>query len=961
MNIRSMRYKTPYLLETLQEHHLDLLCITETWLLPSDVPVIEAALPDSYSFLHVPRSGAMGGGVGLIYSKSFSQVKRLGSSQNVTAFELMEISLGHHCQRFAVVVIYRPGHSGADRAFLDEFDTYLESVLSRHEKVIVCGDFNYWLDDPPSKAYTQEFLSLLSANNLKNHVQGPTHISGHTLDLILTPVGTELVRSVVVSPIDRHVSDHALLSFEVSMARPTTFRKTISFRTYNNLTLNRAEDIIDRDLVNALDASHTSAQYVSSYNKVLVSIRDEFCPLRTKEIIVRDDAPWYDHRVVTLRRQRRKAERDWRRLRTDEARAIYISARGAVVHQTDSCKVEYFQRRLADCGGDQRRTCLLLNSLLGRKQDLPMPSSVSDSDLASRFSSYFTTKIDAIREEINAGSVDREYSVDYSPSFNVTFRFSRFNHVTEVDVRRYLADARRTYCPLDPIDVSKLGAAYGHTVPAIVAIINSSFDEANFVISEKRGLIRPYLKRIGLDIDILANYRPVTNLSFLSKIIERAMLDQLVPFLEEIGLIPQCQSAYRKFHSTETALCKIYNDLVRNTCQGKVSLLVLLDLSAAFDTVDHQLLLNDFSNCGVDGPAHSLLRSYLSNREQRVVVGGSQSEPTILHCGVPQGSVLGPILFTVYTSTLASLLEAHGVDYHFYADDSQLYIKIENVEEAKQRFASLLSDVKIWMGKRRLMLNEGKTEIMVIKGNLRRIPDDDFGVLNLEGTQLVPVESAKNLGVTLDSPLSFRPHIDSLVKTCNFHIRNLYIIKKYINRQNLLSLIHSLIVSRVDYCNSLLIGLPNVTLKKIQSVLNRAARLVYSLPPWTPTTPFLIDLHWLPIKARIEFKICLIVFKALKFNQPSYIRELLHPLTYDSTIGLRSTDDRCRLHEPRAVGERGFANRSFSYMAPRLYNKLPISLRHVESLDAFKSQLKAVMFSRAYNVSDRCIRAEYAL
>ena len=214
-----------------------------------------------------------------------------------------------------------------------------------------------------------------------------------------------------------------------------------------------------------------------------------------------------------------------------------------------------------------------------------MPSSVSDSDLASRFSSYFTTKIDAIREEINAGSVDRDYSVDYSPSFSVTSRFSHFNHVAEADVRRYLADARRTYCPLDPIDVSKLGAAYGHTIPAIVAIINSSFDEADFVISEKRGLIRPYLKKIGLDIDILANYRPVTNLSFLSKIIERAMLDQLVPFLEEIRLIPQCQSAYRKFHSTETALCKIYNDLVGNTCRGKVSLLVLLDLSAAFDTV----------------------------------------------------------------------------------------------------------------------------------------------------------------------------------------------------------------------------------------------------------------------------------------------------------------------------------------------------------------------------------------
>ena len=150
----------------------------------------------------------------------------------------------------------------------------------------------------------------------------------------------------------------------------------------------------------------------------------------------------------------------------------------------------------------------------------------------------------------------------------------------------------------------------------MVAIINASFVEGNFVVSEKHGLVRPYLKKIGLDVDNLANYRPVTNLSYLSKIIEQAMLEQLVPFLEGAGVISRYQSAYRRFHSTETALCRIYDDLVGNTCLGKVSLLVLLDLSAAFDTVDHQMLLDDFSSCGVEGVAFLLLRSYLMDREQ---------------------------------------------------------------------------------------------------------------------------------------------------------------------------------------------------------------------------------------------------------------------------------------------------------------------------------------------------------
>ena len=177
-------------------------------------------------------------------------------------------------------------------------------------------------------------------------------------------------------------------------------------------------------------------------------------------------------------------------------------------------------------------------------------------------------------------------------------------------------------------------------------------------------------------------------------------------------------------------------------------------------------------------------------------------------------------------------------------------------------------------------------------------------------TQLVPCKSAKNLCVVLDSSLSFRSHMDSVVKACNFHIRNLFMIKDSVNKKNLVTLVHSLIIPKVDYCNSLFIGLPNVILK-VQYVLNRAARLIFNLLPRVPTTSSLIELHWLPLKARIEFKMCLITFKALKFNQPSYIKELLSFSSHESTLGFRSADDPYRLHKTRAIGERGFANHFF--------------------------------------------------
>ena len=163
--------------------------------------------------------------------------------------------------------------------------------------------------------------------------------------------------------------------------------------------------------------------------------------------------------------------------------------------------------------------------------------------------------------------------------------------------------------------------------------------------------------------------------------------------------------------------------------------------------MDHQLLLSDYSDCGVEGTALSLLESCLENREQCVAIGISRSEPTALQYGVPRGSVLGPVLFTVYTGTLAFFLEAHGVSYHFFADDTQLYIKVEDIDEAKHRLSSLLSDLKIWMARQKLKLNDGKTEIIVIRGNRRNVPVANFGAISFGDTQLVPCESAKNLSV----------------------------------------------------------------------------------------------------------------------------------------------------------------------------------------------------------------------
>ena len=225
--------------------------------------------------------------------------------------------------------------------------------------------------------------------------------------------------------------------------------------------------------------------------------------------------------------------------------------------------------------------------------------------------------------------------------------------------------------------------------------------------------------------------------------------------------------------------------------------------------------------------------------------------------------------------------------------------------------------------------------------------------MNVGASKLNPVDLVGNLGVSFDSELSFKNQIKMIVKICNFQIRNIYAIKKHLDRKCLHLLVHSLVISKINYCNSLYSGLPNYLLRKLQSVINRSVRLICSLPPRVPTTQYLIELHWLPVKARIEFKICLLAFKALKFGQPKYLANLLSLQNVPLGMDLRTSDDPYRLEEPRATSERLFSERAFSYIVPRLLNRLPVSLKEADSVELFKPKLKTFMFARAIDSNDR--------
>ena len=234
----------------------------------------------------------------------------------------------------------------------------------------------------------------------------------------------------------------------------------------------------------------------------------------------------------------------------------------------------------------------------------------------------------------------------------------------------------------------------------------------------KQAHITPILKKSSLDKEVFKNYRPVSNLNFISKILERVVAIQLQTHLDEAGLMTAFQSAYRKHHSTERALLNIQNDILLNMAKGAVTALTLLDLSATFDTIGHTIILDRLNvYYGISELALGWFKSYLSGRTHSVKVRSTLSHPAVLHYGVPQGSVLVPILFSLHTNPIGTIIHSHSsINYHFYADDTQLYITFspENFSHSMQKLKNCLNDIQNFMFANKLKLNPDKTKFILI-------------------------------------------------------------------------------------------------------------------------------------------------------------------------------------------------------------------------------------------------------
>jgi len=943
-NVRSANNKSALIHDIINDFHLDVLALTETWITSDAPPAIKRDVaPAGFHVLHVHRhivadGKKCGGGLAVIYRNNIKVIPHpLSASINPKTFELQVVKL---VVPSPVVLLNIYKLDGSIPLFLDELADVVSTVCAGcTDRVLVTGDLNCPGVSPD--AVDERLEDILDSFCLTQHVKQPTRID-NLLDILATDSSLP-VCDVRVDDAG-HASDHRLVTCKLAINRPCSPAVPFNYRRINSIDTVAFQDSLRRSPLFAQPAA-TVDDYAEQIRSVVSAQLDRVAPVRTfyrrppKQI-----TKWLSPEAIESKRGRRKLERIWRSSGNDNDRAVYRRACRRANWLINTARRDYFKHELDNA--DPKCRWRTAKQLLHSSSTDFTRTDTENQKLCTVFGQYFIDKIANLKQTI----ADKLALLPPAPqladhSFSGSSYLDSLQPVTKNEVLKLLHTILPKSSQLDFIPTSLIKSCSDVFSDIICQLANLSFSQGKFPSSFKLAYVSPLLKRPGLDPSLPANYRPISNLNNISKILEKLFLVRLQPHVTSSLNFNPLQSAYRPLHSTETALLFTLDSIYRAADQGHPSVLVSLDLSAAFDTIDHHLLLTRlYTSFGIRGSVVDWLSTYLSGRTQRVAVGQACSALATLSTGVPQGSVLGPLLFTLYTSPIGHIVNNWGIHHQQYADDTQLFISLHNVQSISH-LEGCLSDLYTWFCNNGLSLNPDKSDAIHFCTSQRARFTEAVAAVNVAGTPVSTSDSTKTLGITLDNRLSFTPHVQSMCKSCNYHIRALRHIRPALTDDMAKSIATSLVSSRLDYCNSLLHGCSKANIAKLQRIQNSLARVVTNCYTYhTHSSELLYNLHWLPIKYRIDFKIATLTFKLLAQHQPSYLSNIIH--IYNPPRTLRSSNQ--YLLDPPSVST-AFGARAFSASSPSIWNLIPLNIRQSPSLSTFKHHLKTCYFTDAFS------------
>jgi len=909
---------------------IDVIAVSETFY-KSNADIVPLS---GFNVFTSNRTSHDGGGVA-VYIKSSYQCRVITQSvspmfrQQQPDFIILEVSLSNAKLLFAC--IYRPPKAG----HLGDFEEALFPLCAEYQYVVVAGDVNAHFGSslPCDINDSKHIFQLLEICNLSLVPFAATYHTAtcdSSLDMISSACPDKLLHFSQFPACGLSAHDIIAAVFNFYSIKHT--RITYTRRDFTNFNVEEfRKDVREAPWEGLLHMNDVNDK-VAYFNETLIALFDKHAPIKT---FTRKSQPkpWFNVEINATIKSRDIALRRYRRSKCAHDLTNYKIFRNRAKTLIRNAKVRHAYSLFGNNCNNPRQLWQSLRNLNVSKTSVQSCTFPPAKDLNAHYTSVPVTDVNAIRNTKDAYD-------QIPPAINDLFAFK---YVYFEDLLKVVKSLKSNAKGVDSITTAMLKCCIFELSPALLHIFNFSLQHGVFPDLWKIASVKPLPK--VTNASELKQFRPISILCTLSKLLEKIVHAQLTEFLISNNLLSPHQSGFRAGYSTTTALLKVVGDVREAIGRRQLTLLVLYDFSNAFPSVNPDLQISKLKCLGISSPALAWFKSYLTDRQQFVNTGISISQLAYVLLGVPQGSVLGPLLYTLYVNDISSIFSSSN--FHLYADDLQNYYHFcpEDYQKAIDIINNEAAKLLHYATCHNLAINEKKTQVIIV-GNpklLNKLPNVVPSVC-INGTCLPFKTSVVNLGITLDHHLTWEPYATSI---CKKSIASLQQIRRH---RHLLPtpvrkrLVESLIFPIFDYGSIVTEGMLIVCVNRIQRIQNACVRFVLGLHKYCHITQYYNELKWLRIQHRRKYLAVSLLKNVLFYRSPGYIHEKLE---FVNTIHSRSLRNNYTLRVPhhRTDKQRG----AFWIYAVVLWNLLPSYISTCKSIHVFKCK------ARNYFLNDSCV------
>ena len=937
-NIRSILPKIDEIRSELSllEFPFSVLCFTESWLTDQLKNLVSF---DRYDAFHNLRVDRRGGGISVFVSKEFKTNILSDYTVMTEHFESLFIELRSDYGRIVVGTIYRPPAGNLD-AFLDNLEVILSSIEGRHYmEIVITGDFNLDLlkctDDPT----IQMFLNTLYAYSLLPVISKPTRITDYSatlLDNIFIKNPINYIAGSIISSLSDHYPVFCIFN-NVSFKHKCPSQLNYTYRKINYDSMSSLYESLNcYDFSDVLDCRDVNIA-VTRLDNIMYDHFNVFCPVVNKTVSPKNvTKPWITRDILSLIKRRQNL---FILVKTNKITKVAFNRyRNFVTSKIRIAKEKYFEDKFDAYKSNIKRTWNLINKLINPSSNSNKCTiekviynnvHISDKDeIASAFNHFFVNVGSEIANSIDSHPDNHKMYLqgNYPNSFF-------FSPVSDVEVANVICSLKDKPSHFNSVPTKVLKFIRRLISPLLASIINKSIEDGIFPDSLKIAKIIPIFKQ-GDKYEI-QNYRPISLLPLLSKLFEKVAHNQLVNFLNSNDIIFNHQYGFRAGKSPDNAIADFlkytYEALDSDFCVFSV----FLDFKKAFDSVDHNILLNKLYHYGVRGVPHKWFHSYLTNRQQYVSIQDSSSEQLRITHGVPQGSILGPLLFLIFINDFPFCTPFFN--FILYADDSTLSCKFPRSElnVFHTHINVHLEFVNRWLAANKIAINAQKTKYIIFsyRQSLQLDP------IYIGGSQIEGICSTKFLGLNVDNNLNFHSHVDYISNKISKSVGILYKLN-FLPSSILIKLYQSLVQPYITYGLIAYFGCSKSYLNKLIIIQKRCIRAINKLNYREHTNEYFLSNKILKLEDQHVFQIAIYMFKTLKFN---FDPNLFICLNYQNQLHNHETRYSYQLTLPRLRASTSENN--IAYCGVKLWNSLPESIKNLFTVKMFKNSLKVHILS----------------